>query len=306
VNGQATSQGPTLTFGSAGRNAGNYTIGVTATAEGYNAGTAQTAVTVQSYSPPTGTVRAAPASIYVGDTSALSATFTAGQCGGPLGPPAYTVTEGSVAGTTFNSAGVQFAPAGPTEQQKTITVTARVTDPRGAGTATTTITVRQRAQVTPRRLPDVTFNQGSDRINNCGKRVLLEDLKTLFDSDPGGQVVFVGHITQSEVRRTGLDLKRAMNAAAVISAGSSVCARFPADKILVNNVGPTDNGVDYQPFFCETSTKEKAGQAVKQTDEAKMRRVEVWFVPTGGSMPPSAQNAKSASSQNVNTLGCPK
>ena len=185
-------------------------------------------------------------------------------------------------------------------------ITARVTDPRGAGTATTNIICRTRAAVVPKRLPDITFNQNSDRINNCGKRVLLEDLKTLFDSDPGGQVVFVGHMSQAEVRRTGLDLKRAMNASAVISAGSGVCARFPADKILVNNVGPTDNGVDYQPFFCETSTKEKAGQAVKQTDEAKMRRVEVWFVPTGGSMPPSAQNAKSASSQNVNTLGCPK
>jgi hypothetical protein len=152
----------------------------------------------------------------------------------------------------------------------------------------------------------VTFNQGSDRINNCGKRVLLEDLKTLFDSDPGGQVVFVGHMTQAEVRRTGLDLKRAMNAAAVISAGSGVCARFPADKILAKGVGTTDDGVDYQPFFCEASTKEKSGQAVKQSDEARMRRVEVWFVPTGGTLPPSAQGAQSASSQNVSTLGCPK
>jgi len=181
-----------------------------------------------------------------------------------------------------------------------------VTDPRGAGTATGTVVVTQAAQVTPRRLPDVTFNEGSDRINNCGKRVLLEQLKTLFDSDPGGQVVFVGHVAQSEVRRTGLDLKRAMNAAAVVSAGSGVCSRFPADKVMVNNVGATDNGVDYQPFFCETSTKEKSGQAVKQSDTARMRRVEVWFVPTGGAMPPSASSAKSASSQNVQTLGCPK
>jgi len=264
-------------------------------------------VTVQAAQPPTGTLRATPISINAGDTAALAANFTAGQCGGTLGPISYTAAEGTVTGTTFNSANVQFAPPGPTVQSKSITLTARVTDQRGqTATATANVTVNLAAQIQPKRLPDVTFNQNSDRINNCGKRVLLEDLKTLFDSDPGGQVVFVGHMSQAELKRTGLDLKRAMNAAAVISAGSGVCARFPADKIQVKGVAGTDDGVDYQPYFCETSTKERSGQAVKQSDEARTRRVEVWFVPTRGAMPASASGATSASSQNVSTLGCPK
>jgi hypothetical protein len=39
---------------------------------------------------------------------------------------------------------------------------------------------------------------------------------------------------------------------------------------------------------------------------AQYRRVEVWFVPTNGVMPPSAGNAKDAGSLGVSKIGCPR
>jgi hypothetical protein len=70
-----------------------------------------------------------------------------------------------------------------------------------------------------------------------------------------------------------------------------------------------ENGVSYQPNFCAGSTAvtEKPGQAVVPTDAvAKFRRVEVWFVPTGGALPPSGEGGKVASTLGLNRLGCPQ
>jgi len=159
------------------------------------------------------------------------------------------------------------------------------------------------------RLPDIIFPVNSARVNNCGKRVLLEELKSLTERDPTGKVVFVGHITEKE--KAEIDRQRAMNAAAVISAGSGICTSFPASQILVSAVGAADNGVELQPQFCGTSatprTAELSGQAVKESDtNAKYRRVEVWFVPTGGVAPASVKDSQEATALPVSSLGCPK
>ncbi len=37
-----------------------------------------------------------------------------------------------------------------------------------------------------------------------------------------------------------------------------------------------------------------------------MRRVEVWFVPSGGQLPSSVTNAQSVSTLSLDSLGCPK
>ena len=116
---------------------------------------------------------------------------------------------------------------------------------------------------------------------------------------------------RAEAERTpqDLDMKRAMNAAAVISAGSGVCTAFPATQILVNAAGSKDNGVPYQPNFCggSTATAERSGQEVATGDDAaKYRRVEVWFVPSGGALPASAQGADDAAARGVKSLGCPR
>ena len=71
--------------------------------------------------------------------------------------------------------------------------------------------------------------------------------------------------------------------------------------------GTGDNGVDYQPNFCAASAgvSERPGQAVPESEAAKVRRMEVWFVPAGGMLPASANGTRDAASLNVSNLGCP-
>jgi hypothetical protein len=250
-------------------------------------------------------VQASPSEIWAGDKSTLSANFTAGQCGGTLSPPQFAASEGSISGNQFDSSSVQFDPS-TSEQRKTIRIAATVSDGTASGTADTSVVVKKKATVTAKRLPDIIFPAGSARVNNCGKRVLLETLKTMTSGDPTAKVIFVGHEAKGEAKKSGLDQKRALNAAAVISAGKGICSSFPASQIQVSAVGSEDNGVDYQPNFCAASASgEKPGQTVKESEAAKARRVEVWFVPTGAQVPASVREAKDAVSLSVSKLGCP-
>jgi opacity protein-like surface antigen/outer membrane protein OmpA-like peptidoglycan-associated protein len=307
VNGQQISQAGTLEFGSTGRDAGAYTVALNVSAEGYNPASAQTTVTVRGYTPPSGNVSASPAEIWVGEKATLAANFAPGQCGGPLGQVVFASAEGSVNGNVFDSSGVQFDPANTSEQQKTIAITAKVADDQGSGSAQTSVVVKQKAAIAAKRFPDIVFPKNSARVNNCGKRVLLEELKGSLDSDPNGHVVFVGHIASNEPGGVDLGLNRALNAAAVISAGAQICLGFSAANILVASAGVADNGVDFQPYFCESSTGEIRGNLVQEADsEAKNRRVEVWFVPAGGATPASVQGSHSAVELNVQALGCPR
>jgi Outer membrane protein beta-barrel domain len=305
--GETISQSRSFQFGATGRQPGSYKIELTASGEGFEDGSATATATVRPYGPPSGTLTVSPSEIFVGQKADLGANFTAGQCGGPLAGPVFTAAEGSIQGRQFDSTGIRFDPPGATEQRRTITITAKVSDPKGTGSAEGSVVVKQRAALGPQRLADLVFAEGNDRVNNCGKRVLLEDLKNLFTADAGGMVVFVGHVAQSELKSVGLDLTRAMNAAAVISGGTGVCTKFPATQILVKGVGATDTGVDFQPYFCAASaTAEKPGQAIQQNEQAKYRRVEVWFVPSNGVLPAMAGDAKTAQMLGVGTLGCPK
>lgn len=291
VNGQPVSQAQSFVFGTANLQPGTYRIGLTVNGANFNPASVQTIITVREYRPPTGTAQANPAEIYVGEKSALSATCQ-GECGGPMQMPAFTASEGSVQGDQFNSTGVQFDEANNAEQRKTVTITARCSDNRNSGTATTNVTVIKKAVIAAIRLPDVLFPDNSARVNNCGKRVLLEELRGYFEKDPTGTVVLVGHSSSDETT-DNLDMQRALNAAAVISAGTGVCLSIPQSQVLVNATGANQNGVSFEPGFCGTSVG---------ADASSMRRVEVWFIPPGGQAP-SYQNA---SSLPVTALGCPK
>jgi opacity protein-like surface antigen len=307
VNGEAINQAAAFEFGTTGRAPGTYRIGLGVSAEGYNDASAETTVTVRGYQPPTGSLRATPNEIFAGEKATLSPNFTAGQCGGQLGPPSFAATEGMLNGAEYDSSTVAFDPSDNAEQRKTITFTAKVSDNQGSGSAETQIVVKKRAAITAKRLPDVVFAANSSRVNNCGKRVLLEELKTNTDSDPTGTVVFVGHQGDAETT-AGLDLKRALNAAAVVSAGTGICTAFPAAQISLSAVG-NEQTADFQPRFCGTSTEtvERAGQAVKESDDAaKTRRVEVWFVPTNGKPPTTAKDSKDAATLGAASLGCPR
>jgi hypothetical protein len=134
----------------------------------------------------------------------------------------------------------------------------------------------------------------------------LEELKAMLEADPDGKVVLVGHTSPGDGNRPGLDQQRALNAAAVISAGQGICYGFSAAKVLVGAVGTTDNGTDFQSRFC-AGTQETPTSTVSETDsDAKFRRVEVWFVPANAVLPRSVTDSKDAASLSVSTLGCPR
>ena len=308
IQGQPISQAHILDFGATGREPGAYKVDLTTTAPGYNDSSASTTVNVLPYRPPTATLEASPAEVWLGEQSTLAMRFTPGQCGGTVRPPVLSASEGVIRGNMFDSTGVQFDPSEGAEQRKNVRVLAKVTDAQGSVDAEATVVVKKRPAVA-KRLPDIVFPQGQARVNNCGKRVLLEELKAYTAANPAGKVVLVGHTAEKEA--SGLDQRRALNAAAVISAGKGICQNFPASQVLVSAVGSADNGTDYQSYFCGSSTiapaEELAGQTVKQTDtDAKFRRVEVWFVPSGGVPPESLKDFKDAASLSVGGLGCPR
>jgi len=308
IDGTPASDEPSVMF-SAPREQGSHKITLRVSADGFNDAFGDTVINVGGYTPPSGSVSVSPSEIWVGEKATLTPSFSVGQCGGTLEPVTYSVTEGSISGNEYDSTSVQFAPPGSSEQRRTVTVTAKATDGQGTGTAQTSLVVKQRPVNQAQRLPDILFASGSDRVNNCGKRVLLDELKRLADADPTGKVVLVGHASDTEKASEALGTRRALNAAAVISAGQGVCTAFPASQIVVNAVGGVENGVSYQPNFCAGSTAvtEKPGQVVAPTDAvAKFRRVEVWFVPTGGVMPPSGEGGKVAGTLGLNRLGCPQ
>jgi outer membrane protein OmpA-like peptidoglycan-associated protein len=298
VNGQEIGKGPTFEFGTAGREPGTYKIRVMANGDNFNPADAETTITVREYLPPTGSAAANPAQINGGETSALSASFQ-GQCGGAIQAPTFEASEGSVRGNQFDSAGVKFDPAINAEQHRTVTITAKAADNRSVGTATTTIEVIRPALVAPIRLPDVLFAANNARVNNCGKRILLEQLRAYSQRDPSGTVVLVGHNSSDETA-ANLAEQRALNSAAVITAGTGVCLAIPLSQVQVSAPGVDQNGVAFESGFCQASV----GGGTSNTVD--MRRVEVWFVPTGGQLPASVSKSQSASSLPVSSLGCPK
>jgi hypothetical protein len=308
VNGAPASQGSAFELQTAGLAPGSYRVGLKVAGEAYNDASAETTVRVRGYQPPSGSVQASPREIWVGESATVTASFRPGECGGALGAPTITATEGSVSGDSFDSSAVRFDPSITSEQQKTVVISATASDGKSSASAETTLVVKKKAALLAKRLPDIVFARGSDRVNNCGKRLLLEELKRLTESDPTGTVVFVGHQTDNESKWPGLDQKRALNAAAVISASQGICTSFPPGQIQVSAAGTAQHGVDPQPYFCGASAvSERPGQTVSESDEtAKYRRVELWFVPTGGVFPASVGNYQTAATLSVSSLGCPK
>ena len=267
---------------------------------------------VQPYNPPTvSNVMANPAAIQYGQTSTLSAQGTGSACSTIRFQ--WTVTEGTVqnatsASATFDSKAVKFEQGGKI-QSKTVTATVRVTDDRGAS-ATGTAQIKVDFIPTAIRFSDVIFSKNSARVNNCGKRILLEEVAPKA-ADPDYEVVLIGHIDQDEVSKTkkpsDLDMRRVMNAYAVLTAGGGTCANVDKSRIKATWVG-TEQVSDMQPGLCGTAaraaSKERAGQMVSTADQN--RRVEVWLVPKGTKMPAAFKEAKQLDEKLLKRLGCPK
>jgi outer membrane protein OmpA-like peptidoglycan-associated protein len=289
--------------------------------------TATTSVTVSDQGPTITAVAADPNQLVAADnqgphTATLSVTASAGPCNTNL-TYKWTVSEGSLSNDTsqnptFDASSLQFDPA--QSGSKTITATVTVTDDAGrTATQTTTITVTH----TPvwKRLDDVIFAKNKDRVNNCGKDILIDQAAKQAGTDY--DIVLVGHrdsdensrdVYGGEVRgrrgrhrreRHSLDEQRTLNAAAVLSGGTATCGNLDPSHIRVDWVG-TDQTSETKPGLCGTSNiKERKGSQTSEAD--KNRRVEVYLVPRNSqAMPPAVKNVKPLPADEVKALGCPK
>jgi len=269
------------------------------------------------YNPPTATgLTANPSTVDRGQSSSLHVNGTGSECGGAL-RYSWAASEGTVSGSgadaTFNSSSVSFNEADVSRpQSKQVTITASVTDAKGgSANATTAVTVNFGAQV--KHFGDIVFPKGSARVNNCGKRVLIEQLAPMLASNGNFDVVLVGHIDTGEVPKAGsakgrhLDRDRVLQTAAVLSGGTGTCASVDRSRIKGVWVGATQE-TETLPTSCAISTtapKERKGAEV-DANEAKNRRVEIWLVPKGMSLPPAARDAKELPESELHRIGCPK
>jgi len=268
------------------------------------------------YNPPQASgATATPAELQRGQTAALHADARGSECSGQLSYR-WSATEGTITGNgpdaQFDSSTVSFNEADRSRpQSKQVTATITVTDSKGgSASASTTLTVNFQAQI--RHFGDVLFPKYSSRVNNCGKRVLIEQLYPLLTADPNYDVVLVGHIDSSEAprgkARRNLDRERVLQTAAVLSGGTGTCSSLDRSRIKGSWVGATQES-ESVPTSCAISTaapKERKGAAIADTNEAKNRRVEIWLVPKGMALPAAARDAKDLPDTDMQRIGCPK
>ncbi len=266
--------------------------------------------TIQPLTPPTLTFAVNPSTVpYTSGPITLTSQATASQCGGAV---TVRYSGEAVSGNTFTPGSVSGFDMGNRirPQTKTVTITATATDTKNQ-TVTRTAPVTVTLDPEARRLDDIVFPNMSSRVNNCGKRLLLEELTPMLRNDPGAKVYLIGHRDEKEKGSKvalALDATRAMNAAAVLSAGKGICPSLDLSRIMYKAVG-TDQTDTPRPALCGASTnvKEKAGQAIKDSDKnAEFRRVEVWFVPSGAAEPAGVTGMMSLPADQMSKIGCPK
>jgi outer membrane protein OmpA-like peptidoglycan-associated protein len=322
VDGRAQG-GNSSTFTYSADASGTHSIGlrVTDTASDNAANPATVAsinIQVRQYSRPVvSSVTANPTSMDRGASASVQATASGSDCSGAL-TYSWAASEGAISGSganaTFNSSTVSFNEGDRTQpQSKPVTITATVTDSKGgSGTGSTNVTVNLPAQV--KHFGDILFPKDSSRVNNCGKRVLIEQLYPMLAANPNFDVVLVGHIDSSEAPKSvksnqgrNLDRDRVMNTAAVLSGGSGTCTALDTSRIKGVWVAATQES-ESVPTSCAVSTTaptERKGFEING-DEAKNRRVEIWLVPKGLGLPAAAKDAKDLPGPALKKIGCPK
>ena len=266
--------------------------------------------TINALTPPTLTFAVSPDTVpYTSGPIPLRAVATASGCGGAV---TVRYSGEGVTGASFNPGSVSGFDMGNRlrEQRHPVTITATATDAKNqtvSRTAPVTVTLNPEA----RRLDDVVFQSMSSRVNNCGKRLLLEELTPMLRNDPGAKVILIGHRDEKEKGSKvalALDTTRVINAAAVLSAGKGICPQLDLSRILMKAVG-TDQSATPRPALCGASTnvKERAGQEVKESDKnAEYRRVEIWIVPSGAANPAGVTGLTPVPTADVQKAGCPK
>ena len=198
VNGETqAASSPTFTFGSQGRQPGNYTIGVTVNTGKFTA-SCTSAVTIRELPipPPTIQCQTPTVDIESGGTADLRVVATAERATPTV---TWTATGGTVTGSgqtaTFNGAGLSAG---------TYTVTATVDNGVGGrASCTMTVNVSQRINVPG-------FAERQSRVNNVAKAI-LDNVAVQMKNDPRLRATVVGYIdgSRTEARVKGLATKRA-------------------------------------------------------------------------------------------------
>ncbi|HEY7304736.1 MAG TPA: PKD domain-containing protein [Bryobacteraceae bacterium] len=289
--------------------------------------TATTTITISETAPAITSVTADPTTLACAANTAsthtanLTVHATGSACGGNLSYK-WTASEGAVTNdtnqnATFDASTVSFEP-GATGQTKTITAMVTITDETGK-TASQSTPLTVNCQPVWQRLDDVVFTKNNARVNNCGKRILIDDLAPRLASGDY-DIVLVGHRAADEQtnalpvpgRRSGppvpLDEQRTLNCAAVLSGGTGTCARVDPSRIRVDWVG-TDQTSEPRPGICGTSGRadqeERRGSQTSEADHD--RRVEIYLVPRGTTtLPPAVKQIKPLPEAQVKALGCPR
>ncbi len=174
----------------------------------------------------------------------------------------WSTTAGRVSGTgaaaTFDFTGAT-APA-------TATVTVRVSDGHG-NDASSNCSVGLREPVRPAEAVSCLaggFARNLARLNNVDK-ACLDDVAQRLKADPQARVIAIGHTDGRESPATSIGDQRADAVKAYLVSEQGI----EASRITVRSIGatkPLDTGTD-------------------ATAQARNRRVEVWFVPQGATVP---------------------
>jgi outer membrane protein OmpA-like peptidoglycan-associated protein len=301
VNNQNAPGGTGAAFNLNTTTSGAMAVRVTVSAGGGTASSGPVNVNVRTITPPTITFAVSPTTIAYGDRLPLNAQARVGDCATAT-PVRYAASEGTIAGTTFDSSSLSFDANGAGQQQKVVRLTATETDSRNqtaTGNANVTVTFKRPAQRT-----DIVFPNRSSRVNNAAKRYLIEVLTPKLKADPNATVILIGHRDMSETGRAAatLDTQRVLNTAAVLSAGKGICPALDLSRVQVKSDG-TDQSDPPMPF-ADSSVKERTGQAATD-DKAQFRRVEVWFIP-GGADAPAVTGLGPAPEKEIKAKGCPR
>jgi hypothetical protein len=210
---------------------------------------------------------------------------------------------------TFDSSSVQCNPDQGGSKQVTATVT--VTDSMGgSASAPVLLTVLCKKVVVPVPQDDIIFPTGNTRVNNCGKRILIDQVYPALTSGQYSSydVVLVGHEGNEMVPKKGrhgkkaaematsLAMERALHAAQILASGEGICPKPGIDpsRIKIATVG-AGQGSDLRKPACAASILERKGSKITSSDDQlKDQRVEIWFVPKGANLPASAANAQQA------------
>jgi opacity protein-like surface antigen len=325
--------GGTYTFRSENRQPAVYEVCVTGGVNGVLSQKACSSANVVPCTNPTVSFGAMPSGeIFAGEKLNIPVIVQPGSCGSPV-RVSYRAGDGVITGNgdtgVFDTTNVAFDRTNRSKlQRRSVPVIVTATDDKG-NTATASTNVIVKLAAAAQRLDDVLFAASGSRVNNCGKRVLLEMLAPRLRDDPEASVLLVGHMDEAESgaavspARKGkkgahrkavaaggsgrnLDRARVINAAAAISAGEGICPSLELSRVKVAFAGKAKGG-DMRPTFCGSSTEVRATKraGAKPDMRAAFRRVEVWIVPNGAAMPPGL-TVRDAPEAEIKALHCPR